>query len=328
MDSSIPVFAEGDADIHEAQCGSGPFDVRVHQCPTRPSYGANAVSHLGRCSVRLLQMAGSAALEARHGRRQTPRADPGVVHGEPGYLRRPAGLLGSSRGGRDLQHRVARLMREHRLRALHGYRSRRWTVGTPAILIPNLLQRKFTVARRNVAWVTDITYIRTWQGWLYLAVVMDLFSRRIVGWAAGPTVRAEMVLDAVLMAVRARRPRGTVIHSDQGTQYGSDAWRRFCRSKHLVPSMSQKGNRWDNAVAESFFRSLQKELVKEADLQEPRDRGECGGRLHRSLLQSHPPTKSPRRCQPRTVRSDSQRSAQGYPLNPGISIVAMYQNGC
>ena len=76
--------------------------------------------------------------------------------------------------------------------------------------------------------MTDITYIRTWQGWLYLAVVMDLFSRMIVGWAAMPTIHRELVLNAVLMAVRRRRPRGALIHSDQGTQFGSDAWRRFC----------------------------------------------------------------------------------------------------
>jgi len=92
-----------------------------------------------------------------------------------------------------------------------------------------------------------------------VAVVMDLFSRKIVGWSAGPTIGGELVLDAVLMAVRQRRPRGTLIHSDQGTQYGSDAWRRFCRSHRLQPSMSRKGNCWDNAVAESFFGSLKKE---------------------------------------------------------------------
>lgn len=107
-----------------------------------------------------------------------------------------------------------------------------------------------------------VTYIRTWQGRLYLAVVMDLFSRKIVGWSAGPTIARELVLDAVLMAVRRRRPRSAVIHSDQGTQYGSDAWRRFCRSNHLEPSMSCKGNCWDNAVAESFFSSLKKERIK------------------------------------------------------------------
>ena len=153
-------------------------------------------------------------------------------------------------------------MRDNTLRALHGYRTRRWSVGTPAVLIPNLLHRQFTVSRPNTAWVTDITYIRTWQGWLYVAVVLDLFSRRIVGWAAGPTIHREIVLNAVLLAVRRRRPRGTVIHSDQGSQFGSDAWRRFCRSHKLEPSMSRKGNCWDNAVAESFFSSLKKERLK------------------------------------------------------------------
>ncbi len=180
------------------------------------------------------------------------------------------GIYGAPRVFLDLReagetcskHRVARLMRENNLRALHGYRTRRWAVGKPSVLIPNILQRQFTVTRRNKAWVTDITYIRTWQGWLYLAVVMDLFSRKIVGWSTAPTIHREIVLDAVLIAVRRRRPRRTLIHSDQGTQYGSDAWRRFCRSNHLEPSMSRKGNCWDNAVAESFFSSLKKERIK------------------------------------------------------------------
>jgi putative transposase len=180
------------------------------------------------------------------------------------------GIYGAPRVFLDLReagetcskHRVVRLMRENRLRALHGYRTRRWSVGKPAVLIPNLLQRQFTVTKPNKAWVTDITYIRTWQGWLYLAVVMDLFSRKIVGWSARPTIHRELVLDAVLIAVQRRRPRHTLIHSDQGTQYGSDAWRRFCRSHRLEPSMSRKGNCWDNAVAEAFFGSLKKERVK------------------------------------------------------------------
>jgi putative transposase len=93
-------------------------------------------------------------------------------------------------------------------------------------------------------------------------VVLDLYSRRVVGWATRATIHREVVLDAVLMAVRRRRPRRTLIHSDQGTQYGSDAWRRFCKANHLEPSMSRRGNCWDNAVAESFFSSLKKEHIK------------------------------------------------------------------
>jgi putative transposase len=91
---------------------------------------------------------------------------------------------------------------------------------------------------------------------------MDLFSRKIVGWSVSLTIYREVVLDAIIMAVRRRRPRRTLIHSDKGTQCGCDAWRRLCRSNHLEPSMSRKGNCWDNAVAESFFSSLKKERVK------------------------------------------------------------------
>ncbi len=111
------------------------------------------------------------------------------------------GIYGAPRVFLDLReagetcskHRVARLMRQAKLRALHGYRTRRWSVGKPSVLIPNLLQRQFTVTRSNKAWVTDITYIRTWQGWLYLAVVMDLFSRKIVGWADLPAFFGPMI---------------------------------------------------------------------------------------------------------------------------------------
>jgi putative transposase len=92
--------------------------------------------------------------------------------------------------------------------------------------------------------------------------VIDLFSRKVVGWAAGPTIHRDLVLNALATAVKQRRPRGTIIHSDQGVQYGSDAWRRFCRSNRLEPSMSRKGNCWDNAVAEAFFSSLKKERIK------------------------------------------------------------------
>lgn len=180
------------------------------------------------------------------------------------------GVYGSRRVFLDLReagetcskHRVARLMRTNNIRALHGYRKPRYVRSSEAILVPNILKRDFEVSKPNRVWVTDITYIRTWEGWLYLAVVMDLFSRKIVGWATKPTLARELALDAVLMAVRGRRRRKTVIHSDQGSQYGSDAWRRFCRVHRLQPSMSRRGNCWDNAVAESFFGSLKKERIK------------------------------------------------------------------
>ena len=160
------------------------------------------------------------------------------------------------------KHRVARLMRAHHIQANYGYRKPRTIRGRTSVLVPNILQRGFTVAQPNRAWVTDITYVRTWEGWLYLGVVMDLHSRRIIGWSTKSTLARELVLDALLMAVKRRHPQQTLIHSDQGSQYGSDDWLRFCREHRLEPSMSRRGNCWDNAVAESFFSSLKKERIK------------------------------------------------------------------
>ncbi len=161
------------------------------------------------------------------------------------------------------KHRVARIMKTHNIRALRGYKAPRRIAGRPSLIAPNRLKRDFSVDQPDAAWVTDITYIRTWQGWLYLAVVVDLYSRKVVGWSMKPTLARELVLDALLMAVVRRRPKTPVIvHSDQGTQYGSDDWMRFCHSNGLTPSMSRRGNCWDNAVAESFFSTLKKERIK------------------------------------------------------------------
>lgn len=166
-------------------------------------------------------------------------------------------------GERVGKKRVARIMREHRVRAIRGYKKPRKVVGLTSAIAPNRLQRQFTFDRPDAAWVTDITYIRTWEGWLYLAVVLDLHSRMIVGWSMQPTLERGIVLDALLMAVWKRKPKGRVIvHSDQGSQYGSDDWVRFCKEHKLDPSMSRRGNCWDNAVAESFFSSLKKERIR------------------------------------------------------------------
>jgi len=182
-----------------------------------------------------------------------------------------SGVYGSPRVFLDLResgeacgrNRVARIMKTHKIKALRGYKAPRHIAGRPSIIAPNRLNRAFTVDQPDIAWVTDITYIRTWQGWLYLAVVVDLFSRKVVGWSMKPSLARDIVIDALLMAVRRRRPKETVIvHSDQGAQYGSDDWMRFCHSNGLLPSMSRRGNCWDNAVAESFFSSLKKERIK------------------------------------------------------------------
>jgi len=181
------------------------------------------------------------------------------------------GVYGARRVFQDLRevgegcgkNRVERIMRIHKIKALRGYKVPRATAGRPSIIAPNRLQREFTVERPDTAWVTDITYIRTWQGWLYLAVVVDLYSRKVVGWSMKPTLARELVLDALMMAVWRRRPKDRVmVHSDQGSQYGSDDWLRFLKANNREPSMSRRGNCWDNAVAESFFSSLKKERIK------------------------------------------------------------------
>lgn len=169
-------------------------------------------------------------------------------------------------GGEECgKHRVYRLMRLAKLQSQTGYGKRRpnHKAGKPAIFAPNHLDQQFNVDRPNSVWVTDITFIRTYEGWLYLAVVLDLFSRQIVGWSMSSRMQADLVLQALLMAVWRRRPeREVVVHSDQGTQYTSGDWRAFLRDHHLIPSMSRRGNCHDNAVAESFFSLLKRERIK------------------------------------------------------------------
>ena len=130
----------------------------------------------------------------------------------------------------------------------------------------NVLDRQFMPTAANVAWVSDITYIRTRCAWLYLAVVMDLFSRKIIGWAMAPNMPAELVCAALQMAIAQRRPpAGLVVHSDRGSQYASEAHRALMARHGFLGSMSRKGNCWDNAVMERFFLNLKMERVWQKD---------------------------------------------------------------
>lgn len=162
------------------------------------------------------------------------------------------------------RHRVARLMRLEGLRAQRGYRRRPGLqVGKPSVVAPNRLDRKFNVAIPDRHWVTDITYLRTHEGWLYLAVVIDLFSRQVVGWAMHGHMATDLVLQALTMAVWRRRPLpGLMLHSDQGSQFTSSDWQTFLKSHNIECSMSRRGNCHDNAVAESFFQLLKRERVR------------------------------------------------------------------
>lgn len=162
------------------------------------------------------------------------------------------------------KHRVARLLKIEGLRSQTGYRRRPGARGgQPAVVAPNHLQRQFDVPEPNQAWVTDITYIRTHEGWLYLAAVVDLLSRLVVGWSMGSRIDTGLVLDALLMALWRRRPIGPVmVHSDQGCQFTGREWQTFLREHNLIGSMSRRGNCHDNAVAESFFQLLKRERIR------------------------------------------------------------------
>ncbi|EJK2399630.1 IS3 family transposase [Salmonella enterica] len=160
-------------------------------------------------------------------------------------------------------NRVWRLMKRAGIKAQVGYRSPRARKGEDSIVVPDRLQRQFNPDAPDERWVTDITYIRTHEGWLYLAVVVDLFSRKVIGWSMQPRMTKEIVLNALLMALWRRNPQKAVlVHSDQGSQYTSYEWQSFLKSHGLEGSMSRRGNCHDNAVAESFFQLLKRERIK------------------------------------------------------------------
>ena len=167
------------------------------------------------------------------------------------------------RGQRSGRKRIARLMRAQDLCARPKRRYRTTTDSRHRLPIsPNLLARRFTVAQPNTAWVTDMTYLWTPEGWLYLAVIIDLFSRRVVGWSMSERIDRQLALDALRMALAQRRPaRGLIHHSDRGSQYASGDYQQLLAKHGLRGSMSRRGDCWDNAVAESFFASLKLELV-------------------------------------------------------------------
>jgi transposase InsO family protein len=168
-----------------------------------------------------------------------------------------------ARGEKVGRSRIARLMREQGLLAKKRRRFKRTTDSNHhAAPAPDLLRRQFSVPEPNRVWVSDLTYIRTIEGWLYLAVFLDLFSRRVVGWALERTMDTEeLVLKAFRRGVAARRPHaGLIVHSDRGSQYASEQFREELKRNGCLQSMSRKGDCFDNAVAESFFDTFKTEL--------------------------------------------------------------------
>ena len=161
------------------------------------------------------------------------------------------------------QNRVARLMRGNDIVAIHRRKFKATTNSKHSYSVwPNLLNRNFIVARPNSVWVSDITYIWTFEGWLYLAAILDLFSRGIVGLAMDKTITDELTRQAFRQAVLRRNPgKGLIYHSDRGVQYASNGFKSLLAQHEFIGSMSKKGDCWDNAVAESFFHTLKVELI-------------------------------------------------------------------
>jgi putative transposase len=171
------------------------------------------------------------------------------------------------------KNRVARRMKAIGLRSIYRRKYRTTTDSKHSHPVAdNLLQRNFTTDGPDKVWVSDITYIATTRGWLYLTVFIDLFSRTVVGWALSSSLSAEMVLTALSRAVRNRRPRsGLIIHSDRGVQYACSDFRKVLKKHKYVQSMSRKGDCWDNAVAESFFGIIKSELIHQEHFKGPQD---------------------------------------------------------
>jgi transposase InsO family protein len=165
-------------------------------------------------------------------------------------------------GDRHGRKRIARLMHAAGLAGRIPKRYRHTAVADPLTVIPDLVRRDFTPTHPDQLWVGDITYIRTWEGWLYLATLLDCYSRRVVGWAMADHLRTELPLRALHMALARRRPTGTLIHhTDRGCQYTSEAYTNVLTSHGIRSSLSRPANCWDNAVAESFFSTLKLDLL-------------------------------------------------------------------
>jgi transposase InsO family protein len=243
----------------------------IHQL-TSSSVDARKAS-VSQC-CRVLGVSRSGFYAARQRMREPKQASPLTVHAKAAFE-----ASGRSYGSRRLsaalrakglkvgRHRARQLMRSH---GLHTRWRRKFVHTTDSRhelpIAGNVLARQFKPARPNQAWVSDMTYIRTRSGWLYLAVVMDLFSRKIVGWAMAPSMPAELVCSALNLAIVSRQPAaGLLVHSDRGSQYASQAHTALLERHGLVCSMSRKGNCWDNAVMERFFLNLKMERVWQRD---------------------------------------------------------------
>ena len=204
------------------------------------------------------------------------RADAALTEKIVAFHERSQGTYGAPRIHADLaeagvsvgRKRVERLMKQAGLVGVSRRRFTRTTIRDERVRpAADLVDRDFTARKPDELWVADITYIATWTGFLYLAVVLDAFSRKVVGWAMGDDLRAQLVLDALNMAIGQRRPREVIHHSDQGSQYTSIAFGLRCKEAGVRPSMGSVGDAYDNAMCESFFATLECELLQRRKFQ-------------------------------------------------------------
>jgi putative transposase len=206
--------------------------------------------------------------EAGNNYRDTPGGRQSRLWREPRHVRQPARSRGACRSGLESEQDSRRTGNAEtgpaRASAEEVPHHDRFAHDQP--IAKNALDRKFEAAQPNRVWSTDITYVWTREGWLYLAIIIDLFSRRVVGWATANHMRTSLVLNALRMAVGRRLPHaGLVHHSDRGTQYASKTYRDALAELDIVCSMSRKGSCWDNAVSESFFSTIKHELIHRHD---------------------------------------------------------------
>ena len=242
----------------------------TYQCIAQLQQKAGSVSTL----CRLLDVSRSGYYAARRRASQpericvvTPHLKAAFAESGRSYGSRRLQVALQDRGLSVSRHRVRALMCINGLRPLWKRKFIHTTDSKHTLPVAdNVLDRQFQPAAANRAWVADITYIRTRSGWLYLAAVMDLFSRKIVGWAMAPTMPAELVCSALQMAIAQRKPKAElIVHSDRGSQYASETHRAVLTRHGLRASMSRTGNCWDNAVMERFFLNLKMERVWQRD---------------------------------------------------------------
>ncbi len=198
-------------------------------------------------------------------------------------------------------HKIERLMRAQALRARPRRRALPKDDGerSASAIAPNVLDRQFTAYQPNRKWIADFTYVWTAEGWLYVAAVIDLFSRRVVGWSMKAEMNAQLVTDALMMAIwRRGRPDALLHHSDRGSQYTSEQFQRLMADNGVDCSMSRSGNVWDNAAMESFFSSLKTERIGSKYIPDAGRRQGRRVRLHREVLQHHPQALDHRLPQP------------------------------